>query len=442
MSEAGWAPALAICTGGAALTGAYARLAVRSLAPSGATLADLAVVSGVFLVVLAGLAAWTRRGARPLPSSLILGFAVLFHAIGLAGAPILEDDPARYRLDGWVFAERGSPYGIAPERFFDVDVPLDVEALLDEVNHPAIPTIYGPTLQWIFRGAHAVAGTALWPIQAAMALGSLALLWLVRRDASPLALAFLAWHPLWIKEFAFTAHPDALAVALLLAAETVRRRNAIAAGGLLGLAVGAKLFAVLALPWIIGRAPRAALAFGATLAALYAPFLATLLAPSEAPDPHAAMGLAWIFNAPAHVLLTPILGTLGARGLLALGALLFLGALLLRDARRGALGHAFPGQAVFGTMLFALPVLNPWYVIWPLAWWARRPTAWLATASVVVLASYAHGLHLEREGLDAYVVPLPVLAFETAAVAIAGLWDARRGPRRTGAARFDQSRSL
>jgi len=421
--------AFATIVAGGAMTLTYAALAARSRAPEGATLGELGWATLAFLIVMASLVAWSRRSGRQPATRWILGFAVVYHAIGVLGSPILEDDPARYRLDGWVFAERGSPYGLAPEALFEVDVPADVEALLDDVNHPAIPTIYGPTLQWIYRGAHALAGTALWPIQVAMALGSLMLLWLIAPRASPLALAFLAWHPLLIKEFAFTAHPDAFAVALVVAAELVRRRSPWAAGALLGLGIGAKLFAVLTVPWIVRRSPRAALATLATLAALYGPFLTTILAPTEAPSPHLSMGLAWVFNAPAHLALAPFIGSTGARLVLGLAAATYLGFLAFLVWRAPATGEIesdLPGQRVFGVMLLALPVLNPWYVIWPLAWWARAPTAWLATTSLVVLASYVHGLNVEGDAFEAYVIPAPIIAFEAFAILAAACWDVRR----------------
>ena len=258
-----------------------------------------------------------------------------------------------------------------------------------------------------------------------MALASLLLLGLIAPRASPLALAFLAWHPLWIKEFAFTAHPDALAVGLVVAAEAARRRSAPVAGGLLGLAIGAKLFALLAVPWIVRRSPRAALALGATLVALYAPFASTLFASSDGPEPHLAMGLAWVFNAPVHRALAPVVGSIGARLLIGFVAACVLGRLAWRVLVGRESDRDFPGQTVFGTMLFALPVLNPWYVLWPLAWWARRPTAWLATTSIVVLASYAHELHLESRIGEAYVVPIPVIAFEALAILAAAAWDQR-----------------
>jgi alpha-1,6-mannosyltransferase len=141
------------------------------------------------------------------------------------------------------------------------------------VNHPDRPTIYGPTLQWVFRGAHELGGTALWPLQLCMALASFAWIATYRRRVDPLALLFVAWHPLLIKEFAFTAHPNALGIALLLASEAIRRRSAAAAGILLGLSIGVKLFALLAVPWIIGRSAKAAFRFARRLPRSISPLL-------------------------------------------------------------------------------------------------------------------------------------------------------------------------
>lgn len=412
---------------GLALGIAYGALAFRSRLPQGATLLDLFAVAGVFCLVIA----WLGSPWGPLAASFsrrrILAFAALFHVIGWLGAPVLEDDPARYLLDGWVFAEFGSPYGRPPADFFDTDVPPDVAALLDEVNHPEIPTIYGPTLAWLFRGAHAMAGTALWPIRLVVALASLGLLGLVARRASPLALLFVAWHPLVVKEFAFTGHPDVIAVVLLLAAERTRRAWPWLGGALLGLAIGAKIFAVLALPWILGRSWRAAGACGLMLLALYGPFAASLLPASlETPSPHLSMGLDWVFNAPLYLVLQPVFGAVPVR----VGIGLAFGAWLVWLWRTTAARNtetdaepALPGDRLFGALLLILPVLNAWYVIWPLAYWTRRPRAALAAASIAVLASYAQGLHLGRTDLDAYELPLGLVAFECGFVALAFAFD-------------------
>ena len=83
-----------------------------------------------------------------------------------------------------------------------------------------------------------------------------------------------AWCPLVVKEIAFTAHPDGVGVCLLLAAIVlVRGRHWHSAAVSLGLACGAKVFALVLAPLVlVGAKARHWILCAATLAALYAPF--------------------------------------------------------------------------------------------------------------------------------------------------------------------------
>jgi hypothetical protein len=140
------------------------------------------------------------------------------------------------------------------------------------------------------------------------------------------------------------------------------------------------------------------------------------------------MAFGWIFNAPAYLALEPILGPVGTRGLLG-ASFIGVGVVLFLRAGRGEGDsdvRALPGEYLFSAMLIALPVLNPWYVVWPLAYWMRRPSGWLAMASLVVLASYAGGLNLGWSGLEPYELPVFVVVADVGFVAAAGIWDLRR----------------
>lgn len=78
-----------------------------------------------------------------------------------------------------------------------------------------------------------------------------------------------------VKEVAFTAHPDGLGVSLVLAALALARsRRWAGTAACLGLAVGAKILALVVAPLVLLRAGlRHWLLFVATLAAVYAPFV-------------------------------------------------------------------------------------------------------------------------------------------------------------------------
>ena len=81
----------------------------------------------------------------------LIFWAVVFRLCGLIGGPFYEDDFYRYLWDDYLFATAGTPYGVAPEDLFiDQTVPLALQAALNEINHPELPTIYGPTTEFVF----------------------------------------------------------------------------------------------------------------------------------------------------------------------------------------------------------------------------------------------------------------------------------------------------
>ncbi len=194
-----------------------------------------------------------RQRPQSLPVGRLLLWAWLFRLVGLAGVPLFEDDWFRYLWDGYRFAETGTPYGWAPaQSFADPGVPLVLQRLLDQINHPDLPTIYGPTTQLAFVLSYFVAPASLVPLQLMLIAVDLVLIRLLLGIAPAPHVLLYAWCPLVIKEIAFTAHPDGIGVCLALVALlfSVRGRNLLAAFSL-GLAVGAKIFALLLLPFVL-----------------------------------------------------------------------------------------------------------------------------------------------------------------------------------------------
>lgn len=117
---------------------------------------------------------------------IILLFGLLFRAAIMPSQPIQEDDVYRYLWDGKVFAYDVNPYEYSPKevddfRAFRIKNPQTFDSVYDErqireltllnklkwqnetalifnerVNHPDVPTIYPPLMQYIFRMAHQI----------------------------------------------------------------------------------------------------------------------------------------------------------------------------------------------------------------------------------------------------------------------------------------------
>ena len=359
------------------------------------------------------------------PVARLFFWALLFRLCGLWGVPLFEDDWFRYLWDGYRFLETGSPYGFAPaQAFADETVPSAFQRVLDQINNPHLPTIYGPTTEYAFLFSQLLAPASLIPLKMLLIAVDLLLIRLLLSAAPAGFVALYAWCPLVIKEIAFSAHADGLGVCLCLAALLLARREQfVAAGTCMALAVGAKVFALLLLPFVLMRAPpRAYLSFLGVLALLYLPFVlqgATDLAAL------AVFAETWEFNAALYALITPWLPAGTTRVLL--GACFMAGVAFYWLRYRGQSQAALPrGDLIFAGLLLVSPVINPWYALWLLPFAALRPTRWAWTLATTLLLAYVTGQNLGGiEGMEPFGAPAWVRPLEFGLVLIACLADWR-----------------
>ncbi len=367
------------------------------------------------------------RSGREAPFAALFIWAVLFRLCGLVGDPLFEDDFYRYLWDGYRFAQDATPYASVPAAFFsDPSVPEVFQRILDQINYPDIPTIYGPTTQILFVAGYALLPGSLLPIKALLIALDLLLIWLLRRHATSRYLLLYAWCPLLIKEVAFTAHPDMLGIALLMGALLLNQRGwpRMAAAGL-AFAVGAKVFAILLAPFILWNrhlAPK--VLFFAVLALLYLPFVI-----EGHTDIHALLIFAreWEFNAAVYHLARLLMAPETARLVLAAVFVGFLGLYWHRYIRT-ADGSIPRGDWIFGMFLLLAPAINPWYLLWVLPFSVIYPTLWAWVSAYAVLFSYITWIHLGNFELDPFAHPWWVkpVEFGLIVLAVAGARAARR----------------
>ena len=344
------------------------------------------------------------RAGCVVPVGRLLFWAIAFRICGLFSFPLFEDDYFRYLWDGYRFAEVGTPYGWAPAASFaDTEVPQVFQRILDQVNYPDIPTIYGPVAEFSFLLAYLVAPGSLVPLQLILIGVDILLIRLLLTAAPPRFVLLYAWCPLVIKEIAFTAHPDGLGVCLLVAAVLLRyRRQSIAAALCLALAVGAKVFALLLVPFVLARTGyRAWLMFGGVVALVYLPFVVQGGTDLTA---LAVFAATWEFNSALFGLLTEWLPAGEAKWLLG-ATLVALGGAYWLHYRRRCAGGIPRGDWVYGAFLFAAPVINPWYALWFLPFATVYPSYWAWTASLALLLSYVTGLNLGVFDLELFAHP-------------------------------------
>ncbi|MEU8241457.1 polyprenol phosphomannose-dependent alpha 1,6 mannosyltransferase MptB [Actinoplanes missouriensis] len=250
------------------------------------------------------------------------------------------------------------------------------------------------------------------------------------------------------------AHNDAVMVALIVAGLTVAQAattwpRMIAAGVLLGLAVGVKATAVVVLPFALlllpGRLWQRVLTLGGSaLAALAGVSLVaglglgwvTGLSGSgvsvQWTSPPTAVGLTLeLLGVPSAVPVTRVLGVITLAVVLVV--------LWVRALTRSPLHHA--GLALAATVLLA-PVFHPWYAIWPLAVLAatlRTETRWLVAPCAVAAAlclpdGYNLALVTKAQGAVGMTVLAGFLAWKV-------LHEAKSNPRRPGVAHGGGDRS-
>ena len=397
-------------------------------------LATLLSVYFAASVVLILCYAYLRE--QPLPLLPIFCWALVFRVIGLFAIPPLEDDFYRYLWDGYIFANYGSPYGIAPAEFFtDPNITPQWQAILDGINYPELATIYGPGLQYSFLFSYWLNPGSLITLKTVLIGADIALLLLLSRVVTTPSLLLYAWCPLLIKEIAFTAHPDSIGLLLLMAGIFLHRANAVNSGALcLAAAVACRPFALLMLPLLMTNKPvQSVSVFGLGLLLLYAPFL------TDGQTEFMILlnfGQQWEFNSAGFALLTGFMSNANAR---------IVSALLLCLLVAGYWYYYFQhssrriprGDWLFGILLLLSPVINPWYVLWILPFAAIYFSYWAWTTTIVVVLAYVTGLNLNDPILPAYNHPVWLRPLEFIPIACAfavDIYRQQRGRVKTAAA--------
>ncbi len=196
----------------------------------------------------------------------MVGIAALIRLTAIFGEPIHENDFYRYLWDGKVSLSGVNPFRYAPE------MAGESQALIllrdsnpdfhDRIGHPAIPTVYPPVAQAVFAISTALFGWSVTGLKAVllffdMGIVLLLILILQKLGRNPGWSIIYAWNPLVIKEFANSAHYDAVPVFFCLLALWIAIgsmgaiHKSIATGFVLALGTLAKYFAILLLPVLL-----------------------------------------------------------------------------------------------------------------------------------------------------------------------------------------------
>ncbi len=373
---------------------------------------------------LASALLWRSARIAPL---LVLAIALIGHGIALFGSTVFEDDYYRFIWDGWRLLEAGTPYGIPPQDFVnDPSVPAAMQGVLEWVNYPHLPTIYGPVLQMIFAATTFFSGTDELGLRLVFAAASLLTSALLLRKYSADRVVLFAWNPLVVVETTVHLHADIFVGLALFAAVLAGRRHPVLAGCLLGIAAGVKLVALAAWPILLRLRPVALISAIATLAILYGIFAVQGLGVGF--DSTETFATIWHFNPLGYQPLFMAFGPTWGR----VTALLIAGMIVIWLHARSCSFDDVPLAAVFGVIVLFAPAVNTWYLMWLLPLAVGRKEVWPYVASAALPLSYLTGLNLEDFSLEPFQVhPLAQYA-QWSLIAAAILFDFWRNRSRKG----------
>jgi alpha-1,6-mannosyltransferase len=382
-------------------------------------LALAAAASVVYLVSIWLVSRGHVAGRRAL--WVCLGLAVLCRVPLVPVEPTLSDDIYRYVWDGRIQA-----FGVNPYQAVPADPALDGlhTAVTRKMNHPALPTLYPPFAEWVFRGIAAIGQTVLAfkLVFLALDLAVIVLLlrWLAASGWSRWLVLAYAWNPLVILEVAWSGHLDVVG-ALLLTVSFLALSNRI--GWLAAIAfvaaVEVKFVPIVLAPlfWrkIRFRDAAVAVAFGLLLAWPFAG--GTLTAPIGALPTYLAK---WRFNGPAYALVESLFRT---KALVAMPVVAGLALAVWFRRRSGELAPsawAWP----MGVALLLSPTVYPWYLLWLCPFLTVRAALPLLVWTQTSLLTY-FVWRVSASG-GGWRLPWWVLAFEFGSVAAVGAWMAAK----------------
>ena len=184
----------------------------------------LLIVTGLMCTVLITRA----RDTLSISTSTVIIIALLTRLPALLAAPLLDDDYFRFLWDGHQLVVGLSPYASAPSRhFLRDDLSSAWSAVLSEINHPDVPTIYGPSLQVLFALAVALSDADPWALKLIFVATDVALVIVLLRAGCARWLVLLyVVNPLVVKEIGFSLHPDGVIALSLPLAVIARRQDA------------------------------------------------------------------------------------------------------------------------------------------------------------------------------------------------------------------------
>jgi len=356
-----------------------------------------------------------------LPSKTwIISWSIIFQLCLLPAYPILENDVLRYLWDGYVFVETGNPYGIRPAEFFyDESIPLLMQGVLDLISYPSSPTVYGPVAEVVFAIAYILSPANEFTIKFVMFLSVVGIVLLISPRVSREKLLLFSWCPLVLFQFSLNAHIDSLAVVLMLSALIYsQHRIWWVASVLLSLAIMTKIFAILAVPFILVL-KRQYFVTAVLLSLVYIPLLFS--------GKHEFLGLSvmaefWMFNSLFYSAWVYLFDNLWIKIVSLMFFLVCYVSVYIKYKDDFNFEHRCIALfIIYAVFLFSLSALNAWYLLWLLCFALFTPYRWPWVFACTVWLYMMTGLNLNDESMGLYEIPMGILIAEYVGIILISL---------------------
>lgn len=348
-----------------------------------------------------------------------LFLAVAWRVAIVPATPLLSDDVYRYVWDGRVQNFGYNPYRSAPDDPALDHLHIEATRQIDPTN-AALPTIYPPAAELLFRGVTAVHESEIAIVIVVVAFDLLTMLilwrWLVTTGRSPWWVIAYAWHPLVAIEGAGGGHIDVVGTCLVVVTGfALSRRRGLLATLALAAAFTIKFLPVVLVPLLWRRVSLRDAILGVGLVGLvYLPFLDGSLA-----LPVGSLGAyaeSWRFNGPIFALLEPRLGVVPVLALAAGAG--FATAFIAR--RKMSVDDPAAWAWPMAASLLVMPAVYPWYLVWLTPFLTTRVTGALVAWTLGSMLTYVVW-NSELTGTG-WVLPSWVVPVEYGLVAVVGLW--------------------
>lgn len=326
-------------------------------------------------------------------------FACVFRLLLLPTELILENDIYRYLWDGHVWHQGVNPFQYAPAD--PATLPYRTE-YWSKINFPDVPTIYPPTLQYIFYLTQWLIPASVVGMKIVFVLFDLGTVLLLIRLLQTLSLPkewvlIYAWSPLVIKEIANSGHADSISAFFLTATLLMTTNKKIVFSAVvMALFVLTKYFGVLLLPlfWRPWKW-RGYAVFAGTILLMYAPFLSWDINLFEG---FLTFSREWRFNSGLFMLIEDTLIDLHLVGYFNADAItrnvMFSVILCVVAWQSWKTFFHYSNQQmirsifiIMGTLLLCSPVINVWYLVWFIPLLCIQPNrAWILFTALIFLS--------------------------------------------------------